>query len=257
MIEIIQDPNFINLTSVGHAFFTRKGGVSKDYYHSLNCSLECGDNPENVIENRRRAMDHLNFQLDSLITVNSEHGNQVYIVEQLWMEDQKPTADAMVTKLKHIVLASDSADCPIILFADEQAEIIGLAHSGWKGAKLNIVEKTVEQMVLLGANHNNICAVISPCITQDSYEVSTEFYQQFIFQNSGNCDYFNSSNKKGHFMFDLLHFVKNQLIKLNLKSVSTIGLDTYSNEKLFFSCRRALHQGEPDFGGQLSCIYLK
>lgn len=51
-------------------------------------------------------------------------------------------------------------------------------------------------------------------------------------------------------MFYLLHFVKNKLMALHLKSVSTIGLDTYSNEELFFSCRRAYHRKEADFGGQ-------
>lgn len=45
-------------------------------------------------------------------------------------------------------------------------------------------------------------------------------------------------------------------IRLNLHSVTAIGLDTYSNEDLFFSCRRSYHRNEPDFGGHLSCIYL-
>ena len=255
MIEILQDPEFNQFKSIGHAFFTRKGGVSKEHYAALNCSYMCLDKPELITENRRLAMAKLNFQLNSLVTVKNVHGNQVVVVDEPWTEQNKPNADALVTKLKNIVLASDSADCPIVLFADEQAEIIGVAHSGWQGAKKGVVENTVAQMVLLGANQQHICAVISPCITQNSYEVGPEFHQQFLSETQANTQYFEPSIKQGHFMFDLLHYVKDKLLRLKLKSVSVIGLDTYANDDLFFSYRRAFHKGEPDFGGQLSCIY--
>lgn len=43
MIEIIKDNNFSQLHSIGHAFFTRQGGVSKASYNSLNCNDTCGD----------------------------------------------------------------------------------------------------------------------------------------------------------------------------------------------------------------------
>ena len=103
------------------------------------------DNPEHVNENRRRAMEHLNYQPNALITVNNVHGNQVHVVDQLEILSPKPIADAMVTKLDNIVLASDSADCPIVLFADAAMKIIGLAHAGWKGAKLGVINNTIEK----------------------------------------------------------------------------------------------------------------
>ena len=256
MIEMIQDHDFGKLSSIGHAFFTRQGGISKGKYHALNCAVDSLDDAQSVLDNRQRAMAHLSFSLNALVSVNNVHGNQVALIEQMG-DQQKTDADAMVTKLKKVVLASDSADCPIVLFADKQAEIIGLAHAGWKGAKLGIVEKTVEKMIFLGANQDNICAVVSPCITQNSYEVSEEFYQQFLAERHNNEVYFIQSKKQGHFLFDLLNYVQDKLRRLSLKSVTAIGLDTYSNEELFFSCRRAYHQGETDFGGQLSCVYLK
>ena len=112
-------------------------------------------------------------------------------------------------------------------------------------------------MVGLGANQNNISAVISPCIRQESYEVSPNFQQDFLEQNRNNAIYFVPSINKEHFMFDLLSYVTDQLSKMQLKSVSAIGLDTYANEDLFFSYRRAFHKGENDFGGHLSCVYIK
>ncbi len=257
MIEIIQDADFNQLKSIGHGFFTRKGGVSEGYYRSLNCSSSCSDKPEHIKENIRRAMAYLNKTVDSFTTVKNIHGNQVVVVETQWLPGKEPQADAMVTCLPNIVLASDNADCPIVLFAEEQSGIIGLAHAGWKGAKLNIIENTVAKMVSLGAKQNNISAVISPCISQDSYEVNSEFHQQFLLINRANTSYFAPGEKSGHFQFNLFQFVKDKLLRLALKSVTAIGLDTYKNEDLFFSCRRAYHQGDADFGGQLSCIYFK
>lgn len=243
--------------SIGHAFFTRQGGVSKAPYNSLNCNDMGEDKPDNVQENKRRALAYLNRPVESMITVSMVHSNQVAIIDKSWDTHSRPEADAMVTKLKQVVLASDSADCPIVLLADEQAEIIGLAHAGWKSARLGIIENTVEKMLGLGAKRNQIIAVIGPCITKESYEVGSTFYQQFLLDNDQNEIYFCSSEKDGHYLFDLLNYVKDDLIRLALKSVSAIGLDTYANEDLFFSCRRAYHRNEPDFGGHLSCIYFQ
>lgn len=257
MIEIIEDPEFNKLLSIGHAFFTRKGGVSTGYCASLNCTTYGFDDPNNVIENRRRAMAYINFPIESFITVRNVHGSNVVEINDPLENYQQCEADGMVTKYKNIVLASDSADCPIVLFADEKAGVIGLAHAGWKGAQSGVIENTVEKMVFLGADQNNIYAVISPCITQDSYEVDAKFYKEFLSQDKKNALYFKNSKNTEHFLFDLLDYVKSKLSKLSLKSVSAIGLDTYTNEDLFFSYRRTYHRKEPDFGGNLACVYFK
>ena len=34
-----------------HCFFSRRNGVSKGYYESLNCGLGSGDKKENVLKN--------------------------------------------------------------------------------------------------------------------------------------------------------------------------------------------------------------
>lgn len=256
MLEVIRDTEFSKLNDVHHAFFTRKGGVSTGYYNSLNCNDTSKDNPENVKENRRRALKQLNLPLESMITVKMIHGSKVAIVDGSWDSKNRPEADAMVTREKGIVLAADSADCPIVLFADDQAKIIGLAHAGWRSAKADLIEKTIEEMLLLGANKNNILSVIGPCISKKSYEVSSEFYREFLLDSDGNHVYFSPSKKEGYFMFDLPHFVRNKLSKLALKSVTSIDLDTYTNEALFFSYRRSCHQGDSDYGGHLSCIYM-
>ena len=161
-LEIIHDSSFKKLRTIQHGFFTRSGGVSTGIYSSLNCAYPSNDDPENVRENRRRVMRYFGYSLESLVTVKNTHSNIAVIVDQPWHEQEKPEADGLVTSLPNIVLGSDSADCPIILFADTQSGVIGLAHAGWRGAKSGIIEKTIEQMILLGAKNQHIIAAMSP-----------------------------------------------------------------------------------------------
>jgi len=41
-----------------------------------------------------------------------------------------------------------------------------------------------------------------------------------------------------------------------VRQVEALGLDTYANERAFFSYRRATHRGERDYGRQISLIGL-
>jgi YfiH family protein len=254
MVKVLQDPLFANLRNCQHGFFTRQGGVSEGYYASLNCATHSKDDPECIRENRRRVMDHFGYPLDALATVKNVHGNNVLIVDESWMPNANLEADGMVSCHANIILGSTSADCPTILFADDHAGVIGIAHAGWRGAKCGVIEATVERMIFLGAKPENIHASISPCIRQDSYEVSDDFHQEFLKENVLNRVFFKPSIKEKHFLFNLPAYVKQRLAQLNLQSVSDMGIDTYTNENDFFSCRRATHQKEPDFACQLSCI---
>ena len=156
------------------------------------------------------------------------------------------------------MLGSYSADCPIVLLADDIENVIGIAHAGWRGAKSGVLEATVNNMMSLGAKPEHIVSAISPCIAQDSYEVNADFYQQFLEEDKFNQAFFKDSPKENYYLFNLLDYVKHRLKKLNLKSISSeVAFNTYEDERRFFSCRRAFHKGEPDFGGHLSCIYFQ
>ncbi|KTD03669.1 peptidoglycan editing factor PgeF [Legionella feeleii] len=255
-LEALHEPTLKQLSSIKHAFFTRRGGVSEGRYSSLNCAYGSDDEPGRVEENRRRITTFLGYPLTSLVTVKNVHGNKAVIVNEHWPENETIEADAMVTKQKNILLGSDSADCPIVLFADEQAGVIGLAHAGWRGAKAGVLQSTIHKMEELGASPKRVVAAISPCIAQASYEVSHDFYEAFIQDNQDNLRYFKSAEKLNHFLFDLPGFVERCLVNLHLKSIGQMGIDTYT-DKRFFSCRRAYHAGEDDFGGNFSCILLK
>ncbi|MBN9228571.1 MULTISPECIES: laccase domain-containing protein [Legionella] len=86
-----------------------------------------------------------------------------------------------------MVLGALSADCPVILFADHDKKVIGIAHAGWRSARAGIIESCVHTMF----SPVIFSAVISPCITQPSYEVDSEFYKQIISDSPMYSEYFN------------------------------------------------------------------
>jgi hypothetical protein len=257
MLEILKDPFIQNFPLIEHGFFTRQGGVSEGMYASLNTSFSCQDAIENVRENRRRIAAHFSLPYEALVSVNNVHGADVVIVKESWLDHHSPIGDAMVTKQTNIMLGTDTADCPCVLFADDTAGVVGLCHAGYKGAKKGIVANTIKEMILLGATTDNISAAIGPCIAQKSYEVSDDFYQSFISDDVKNRLLFTPSTNPYHFLFDLRQYVINQLKMFNLKSIAASPIDTYSDEQRFFSYRRTTHRKEADFGGHFSCIYLR
>ncbi len=62
--------------------------------------------------------------------------------------------------------------------------------------------------------------------------------------------------RAGHFLFDLPGYVRDRLVKRGLAAVGDLALDTASDERRFFSYRRATLRREPDYGRMLSAIVL-
>lgn len=255
MLKTIQNPLLKQLEGIGHAFFTRFGGVSQGIYHGLNCNTQSQDIPGHVIENRKRALAHLGRQYSMLASYDAQHANLSVIIEKPGLPT--PQADGMVTNHPQVVLGADSADCPTILLADPNARVIGLAHAGWRSALSGIIEATLQQMLSLGASKTHITAVIGPGIAQASYEVSESFFQQFLENDLNNHIFFLPTLKPQHWLFDLPGYIQMRLKRLELRQIACLTLDTYTRDDLFYSCRRSFHQGLGDFGGHLACIYLE
>lgn len=251
------------LSGMRHGFFTRKGGVSKSVYKSLNCSFRdhkdehVTDSRENVLKNRSLAMHALGVPVHSLQTLRQEHGNKALEVKDPWGSGvHVPVADAMVTVRDDVTLGIQTADCVPLLMADTKHKVIAAVHSGWRSALAGVVENTVHLMKNLGAHPDKIIAVIGPCIHEESYEVGAEVQKKFLDQDKGNEIFFLEEMLPEKILFDLPGYVESRLHKLKIEQVEVLSYDTYENADLFFSCRRATQRGEKDFGGHLSCISL-
>ena len=240
---------------VGHAFFTRRGGVSEGPYASLNCGFGSGDSAESVAANRGRAMERLALSGDDLVTVRQTHSADVAVVEAPWTPDQAPVADALVTRAPGVALGVLTADCAPVLFADAEAGVIGAAHAGWRGGLAGVLEATVEAMTGLGARARRIVAGIGPCIHQRSYEVGAEFHAAFVGAASANGDFF-APGDGDRLLFDLPGYLERRLATMGLGAVERLAHDTGREEDLFFSYRRATEQGTTRYGRGLSSIVL-
>lgn len=249
-------PEFETLSGIQHAFFTRKGGVSNGVYQSLNCGSGSADDPELVVENRKRAMQAMGASLDDLRTLYQVHSANVLVLASTKDDTQNQQADAMVTKLPGVVLGVLTADCCPVLFADPQARVIGAAHAGWRGAFSGVLAQTVDTMLNIGADVRNIHAVIGPTIGQPSYEVDQRFYDQFVSEDADYHSFFVKGQSQDRYYFDLPGFVTGILSNMGIRFVSNVGEDTYASPSYFFSWRRNYHEGQQDYGRLLSAIRL-
>lgn len=197
------------------------------------------------------------FKNDHVLFVNQIHGHEVVIIDdekKIYGEQDLPKADAVVTNLKNVNLAIVTADCAPILFFDAENKIIAAAHAGWRGAKSGVIENTVKAMKNLGAK--KIQAIIGPLIAQDSYEVSREFFDDFLVEDKSNSKFFKNGAKADKYLFDLPFYVEEKLKKSGISQIENVKTDTYKNEKTLFSFRRSTHQNENDCGRNVSIISL-
>ena len=253
----LQSPILAPLTGLRHAFYTRRGGVSAGIYDSLNCGLGSGDGREAVIENRRRAMEFLDLPEEALATNFQIHSPDVVVVDKPWPRDERPRADALVTRQPGVALGILTADCAPILYADDTAGVIGAAHAGWRGAVSGVAEATVATMATLGADVSRIRAAIGPCIALASYEVGPEFPGAFLSQDKANERFFFPSRRAGHFMFDLPGYLEARLKAIGIGDIGIVARDTCAESDSFFSYRRTTLSGGKDYGRGLSAIALE
>jgi YfiH family protein len=239
-----------------HAFFTREGGVSDGVYASLNGGIGSQDDPTRVTENRRRMAEQMGVEPERFLSVWQTHSPDVVVTSGPWQGATRPLADGIVTRTEGLAIGATAADCGPILFVDPNARVIGAAHAGWKGALTGIVESTVDAMEKLGAERSGIVAAIGPLIRQHSYEVGGEFVERFVEADAENTLFFIPSAREGHAMFDLAGFIRTRLENAGVLMIDDTGIDTYSDER-FYSYRRSVHRGEPDYGRHVHAIALE
>ena len=238
-----------------HCFFSRKNGVSKGYYESLNCGLGSGDKKENVLKNLELVAKKITCSKESLITLNQQHTNQVIHFDSDKSVKNKLTGDAIVSEVKNIGIGILTADCAPIFFYDPNKKIIGCAHAGWKGSLNGIIENTVRKFNKLNSNNNDLIAVVGPCINKKNYEVKTDFFKKFISQDSNNESFFEKTSSE-KYVFDLGSFINKKLSNLNIKNIDNIEMDTFSKKELFYSYRRSCLNKELDYGRCISVILM-
>jgi len=251
----LRSPGLAELPGVRHAFFTRRGGVSRGIYHSLNVGVGSSDDPSEVAENRRRAAAAFDLSEAALTTAYQMHSDIALTADRPW-SPQRPAGDAIVTAKPGVICAVLTADCAPVLIADAEARVVAAVHAGWRGALSGIVASAVAAMTKLGARPAHMVAAIGPCIAQASYQVGLEFRDRFAAELGDADQFFAADADASKRRFDLPGFVAMRLAQTGVTNLEWIGRDTVSEHTEFFSNRRAFLHGQPDYGRLLSAIAL-
>lgn len=238
---------------VGHAFSTRKGGVSTGETATMNFGFNRKDTRENITENFRRLCGVIDADYTKLVVSNQVHKDIVYpVTEQdagkgLCRESDIKGVDALITNVPGIPICTFHADCMPILLLDPVKRAIGAVHSGWKSTVLNIAAKTVWAMEQQYGSHADdlLCAIgpsIGPCHFEVDEDVAANFPPEFI-----------TIQEKPH--VDLWGVAKQQLQKCGVPEKSIIRSDicTYCHKDLYYSYRGDQHRT----GSMASIIMLK
>jgi len=252
----VQAQTLARIAGIRHAFFTREGGVSGGIYASLNGGVGSNDEPEHVSENRTRMATALGVPLAHFLTLYQIHSPNVVIAERPWSLDERPRADAIVTRTPGLAIGVSTADCGPLLFADPTARVIAAAHAGWRGALGGVIDATVSAMVALGAERDRIVAALGPMIRQPNYEVGDDLVTQFVAADADNARFFAPAARAGQAMFDLAGYIRARLQQAGIAAPEDLQLCTYADAERFYSFRRATHRGEPDYGRHVNAIAL-
>lgn len=170
-----------------HGLSCRGGGVSKAPWASLDLGLHVGDNPDDVVENRRRYLSALGLDASRLVTPEQVHGEAIKRVGRaeagrgaLSYADSIAKTDALITDVPGLPLLLCFADCTPILFLDPVHRAVGIAHGGWKGTVRRIAAKTARRMQQeFGTRPEDLLVGIGPSIGPCCYEVGPEVERQF------------------------------------------------------------------------------
>lgn len=219
-----------------HGIFLKHGGVSPSPFASLNFGLSQGDKPENVRENKKRALRALKLRGKELFSCLQIHGTKIHQVVS-----QSPSlfenGDALTTSMQEAPLLVQHADCQAAVFYDPIQHVLGIAHCGWRGNVQNIYLEMVRFLSrTYGSKPQNLLVGISPSLGPSAAEFinyKSEFPESFwTFQHKPT--YFN--------LWDLSRW---QLETCGVlpHHIQIAALCTFENTHDFFSYRRAKQSG--------------
>lgn len=223
------------------SFFGRHGGVSKSPFDSLNIADHVEDKIEDVNRNREILSEFLEMPL---VFIGATHSSNVVNVKSEYPNVHKDT-DALVTRETNLGLVIMSADCAPIVLVDPIAHVVGVVHAGWQGMLVGVVENSVEGMLDLGAETQNMKAIIGPTISAKNFSSNQDRYEEV--KNKVPSAAVKLSN--GDYAVDIRKGIKTQLAKYQIKTTD-LNICTFENKDVF-SYRR-----DPVTGRNASVVWL-
>ena len=156
-------------------FSTRRGGVSRAPYDSLNLGRSTEDDEAAVRENRERFLRLAGLAPGGLATAGQVHGARaVEVVEPGHHAD----CDALVTRVPGVALAVSTADCMSLLY--RAPGVVAAAHSGWRGTAEAMPVAALDTVCrLAGCAPDAVSVAFGPAIRGCCYEVGEDVAARF------------------------------------------------------------------------------
>jgi YfiH family protein len=156
-------------------FSTRRGGVSRAPFESLNLGRSTDDDAAAVHENRERLLRLARLDPDRLATAGQVHGTRVV---EVVAPGHHAECDALVTRRTDVVLAVTTADCMSLLY--HAPGVVAAAHSGWRGTADAMPVAALEAVCrLAGCAPDAVSVAIGPAIRGCCYEVGEDVAARF------------------------------------------------------------------------------
>lgn len=172
-VVFLEFPKLKDFSGILHGIFTRKNGLSRGPYKSLNIAFGVGDDDRTVLENRKIISRCI--QSKDLVFLNQVHGKNIAIFSKehyfcqaidadgriekdrtvSWDHrlknlssdsESRLEADAVITNIPKKILVIQTADCQSVLIYDPIKRVAANIHSGWRGSINNIIGHTVTVM---------------------------------------------------------------------------------------------------------------
>lgn len=145
----------------------------------IRASSDSSDGNAKDEANRRKIFQKAGFPSVPLITCKQVHGDRIAVVEDASVTVYEGF-DGLITDRKDLSIGIYSADCAPVFLTDPEHQVLGMIHSGWRGAAQKIVGKAVALMVRRWKSDPfRIQVSTGPHIRDCCYEVGAEVASQF------------------------------------------------------------------------------
>jgi len=218
-----------------HAFSTRLGGVSSLPSADLSLAYFKGDSNENTEENRRRFLKAIGAENVPIVSAKQTHSTERCTIESKQEAyAPQPECDALITRLKGVLLGIQTADCLPILIGDTRSGVVAAIHAGWRGTAGRITERTISDLMLVhGVNPRDCLAALGPAACVDCYEVGDDVIERY-------------KKEFGYWRNLLVNFKENGKAHLDVReaNIQQLRFCGFSEDRIHVAEYCTMHQNE-------------
>ena len=210
-------------------------GASQMPYDGFNLADHVGDNPADVLANRRQLITSLGLS-NQPAWLHQVHGTRVIYAPEIRSDI---SADASYTDQVGEACVVLTADCLPVLLCNQGGTKVAAAHAGWRGLCSGILRKTLACF----STDEAVLAYLGPAIGPKVFEVGIEVLEAFLSgaQNSQHRTLIKLAFKScdnGRYLADLYDLATAELRCCGVENIYGGTSCTYSQSEQFFSYRR-------------------